>query len=230
KCKRHQYSSTGSPRRFSPSDLAYVIYTSGSTGKPKGVMIEHAAIARYILSMQQEYGVTQDDRILQAANIAFDAASEQIWLAITSGAALYLIDHDTLASSQAFSLYITQNSITHLHLVPSLLKNIALPSSHTLKRVVSAGESCPAALPVKFGNGISFYNKYGPTEATISATLFHAPANAAPGSMVPIGRPISNNRIYILDDQGGLQPIGVAGEICIAGKGLARGYLRKPEL
>src|SRR5690606_17318801 len=160
---------------------------------PKGVMIEHAALANYLQAIKAEYGVTSRDKVLQVSNIAFDAATEQVWLALTSGAALYLIDHVTLIDNDALSHFLVKHGITHIHAVPAVLKNIHLPQGHALKRVISAGESCPAALPEKFGNGISFYNKYGPTEATISATLFHAPANAATAATVPIGKPLGNN-------------------------------------
>ncbi|WP_298731632.1 non-ribosomal peptide synthetase, partial [uncultured Chitinophaga sp.] len=103
------------------------------------------------------------------------------------------------------------------------------PDGHSLKRVISAGESCPVSLQEKFRT-VSFYNKYGPTEATISATIFSTRAGALTGATVPIGKPLRNRQVFILSDSGALQPIGVSGEICIAGSGLARGYLHQPEL
>src|SRR5690606_15272437 len=144
---RSLYNSGNPLRCLHPFHLAYVIYTSGSTGKPKGVMIEHAALANYLQAIKAEYGVTSRDKVLQVSNIAFDAATEQVWLALTSGAALYLIDHVTLIDNDALSHFLVKHGITHIHAVPAILKNIHLPQGHALKRVISAGESCPAALP-----------------------------------------------------------------------------------
>ncbi|HEY0609631.1 MAG TPA: amino acid adenylation domain-containing protein, partial [Chitinophaga sp.] len=213
-----------------PDDLCYVIYTSGSTGRPKGVMIPHASLYHYINTIGRSYGITGGERILQLSNFAFDAAVEQIMLSMLYGACLYVPRQELITDTVGLNAYIANNGITHLHTVPTLLQHIDFSQTTSLKRVISAGEPCPPSLAQKVGTNIAFYNKYGPTEATISATLYKSSGTKPNTAVIPIGQPLSNSRVYILDEQGGLQPIGVPGEICIGGNSLARGYLNQPAL
>ncbi|HEY0611736.1 MAG TPA: amino acid adenylation domain-containing protein, partial [Chitinophaga sp.] len=212
------------------TDLAYVIYTSGSTGRPKGVMISHGALCNYITAIGSEYGIDHQERILQISNFAFDAAVEQIMLCILHGACLYVPNRPLSTDTLGLTAYIADNGITHLHSVPTLLQHIDFTKTSGLKRVVSAGEDCPPVLQQRVMESTAFFNKYGPTEATISATLYRSTAQQADQIKVPIGRPLTNSRVYILNDHGQLQPPGVAGEICIGGNSLARGYLNQPAL
>jgi tyrocidine synthetase III len=213
-----------------PDHLAYVIYTSGSTGRPKGVMIPHGALYNYIIAIGKEYGISNQDRILQVSNFAFDAAIEQIMLSMCNGAALYVISQSLATNTDDLSDYIGANEITHLHSVPTLLQHIDYTKATSLKRVVSAGEDCPVSLPQRVPDSTAFYNKYGPTEATISATLYRVGSTKDKLTKVPIGHPLSNSRVYILNDHDQLQSVGVAGEICIGGHSLAQGYLNQPDL
>jgi amino acid adenylation domain-containing protein len=213
-----------------PGHLAYVIYTSGSTGRPKGVMVAHGALHNYISAIGREYDISHHDRILQVSNFAFDAAIEQIMLSIFNGAALYVISQSLATNTDELSDYISANEITHLHSVPTLLQHIDYKKATSLTRVVSAGENCPASLPQRVGDNIAFYNKYGPTEATISATVYRVGSAKDKLTHVPIGHPLSNSRVYILNGHGQLQPVGVPGEICIGGHSLAQGYLNQPDL
>jgi amino acid adenylation domain-containing protein len=222
KQKKQHYNKNNPQRESTPTDLAYVIYTSGSTGKPKGVMIEHKSIISYLRAIAKEYNFTNTERVLQLASIAFDAATEQVLLPLTHGACVYLAPAANLETLPAF---IIDHGITHLHAVPSLLKELHLPPSHQLNRIISAGEACPRALATKFEN-VCFYNKYGPTEATISSTIFTGEVD----HLVPIGHPLSHCSIYILDENGLLCPVGVPGELCISGAAVARGYLHQPAL
>lgn len=208
-------------------DLAYVIYTSGSTGRPKGVMISHGALHSYILTIGKEYGVNHEDSILQLSNFAFDAAIEQIMLSLLNGAILHVIPQSLITDVPGLNHYLYAMQITHLHGVPTLLQEVDFKNLPILKRVVSGGEVCPRSLIEKAGENISFYNKYGPTEATISATLYRNTGLQDGADSVPIGKPLSNSQIFILSEQGQLQPIGVPGELFIGGKGLARGYMNQ---
>lgn len=212
------------------ADLAYVVYTSGSTGRPKGVMISHAALYNYIVTIGKDYSVDSQDRILQVSNFAFDAAVEQIMLSLLNGAVLHVVPQSLITNVAGLNDYISTHQITHLHTVPTLLQEIDYKITPSLKRVISAGESCPVSLVEKVGENITFYNKYGPTEATISATMYKCRGKQGNYNPVPIGQPLGNSKVYILSDYGQLQPMGVPGELCIAGSGLARGYLHRPEL
>ncbi|SFF13230.1 amino acid adenylation domain-containing protein, partial [Chitinophaga sp. CF118] len=212
------------------ADLAYVIYTSGSTGQPKGVMIEQRSLVNYLTAINAEYGLGGDDRVLQISNFAFDASVEQIFGSLLNGAALYIISNPLSLDGSELNDFIATHGITHLHGVPALLEKAGLTITHSLKRVISAGENCPLSLMNSLKEKVTFYNKYGPTEGTISTTIFNASERAVNGTSIPIGRPINNSRIYILDDAGHLLPVGITGEICISGAGIARGYLNRAEL
>ncbi|MVT11424.1 non-ribosomal peptide synthetase [Chitinophaga tropicalis] len=212
-----------------PADLVYVIYTSGSTGSPKGVMIENGNLVNYLIAINDVYRLKGDERILQTSNFSFDASVEQIFLSLVSGATLYVITADLLIDDVALNAFIQENAITHLHAVPAILDKIAVEYSASLRRIISAGEDCPSSLLNRWHSRVNFYNKYGPTEATISSVIFQADRQMPMLSKVPIGRPVSN-KIYIVDELGALVPAGVTGELCISGAGVARGYLNKPEL
>jgi amino acid adenylation domain-containing protein len=229
--REEEHYSTENPAssHLQPSHLVYVIYTSGSTGRPKGVLVEHRSLVNYLFAIGSEYGMDANDRVLQTTNVAFDPAAEQIFLALLNGARLYLPAASVLADADELAAFAITNSITHLHGVPSLLRQVDLQRISSLKRVVAAGETCPVPLAANLWDKLRFYNKYGPTEATVSCVAFHVQQYPS-GRSIPIGRPLSNYRIYILDEQLNLQPLGVIGEICIGGDGVARGYLNRPEL
>jgi amino acid adenylation domain-containing protein len=208
-----------------PRHLAYVIYTSGSTGRPKGVMIEQHALLHYITTVRSEYDFTDAEHVLQISNIAFDAATEQIWLSLLSGATLHIPDKRLFSTGEELTSFIKESRITHLHAVPALLQQIDFTQLSFLKRVVSAGDAFPVALLSAVKAPVSLFNKYGPTECTISSTIHKTSEQDALTSAVPIGHTLSGTEIYITDPWGNLVPIGVTGEINISGAGLARGYL-----
>jgi bacitracin synthase 3 len=225
----HLHSTANPASANDAGHLAYIIYTSGSTGRPKGVMIPHRAIVNYLCAINCTYGMDSGDRVVQISNVAFDASVEQIMLSLSTGATLYIVPQATITDPEELGNYIVAHKITHLHTVPVLLEKLNL-DGHALKRMVSAGENCPVALAEKYRNTLAFYNKYGPTEATVSSTIYHVTPQAVLNSVIPIGKPIHNSRIYILDDRQGLTAFGVPGEICISGTGLAQGYLNQREL
>jgi len=208
-------------------DLAYVIYTSGSTGLPKGVMIENKGLVNLALAQINSFQIDAGSRILQFASFSFDASISEITTALLAGAGLYLMDKETLLNTACFSELMIQQHISHITLPPSFLSNLPDRAISGLKTLAVAGEACPAGLPQKWADSVRFINAYGPTENTVCASM----ALCRPGmDTVPIGRPIANTRIFILDDQQQIQPAGIPGELCIAGAGLARGYLNRPEL
>lgn len=215
---------------ITPAQLAYVIYTSGSTGRPKGVLVEHRNLSNYLHSQTQEFDIQSDDVILQTSNYAFDPAVEQIFLALCNGARLVLIRKESLFNPDEVIRLINAQKITHLHTTPSLLRHIPAGHYDALKRVISAGEICPPELAKSWSSFVTFYNKYGPTEATISSIQYRYSEQDGSNLSVPIGKPITNTQIYLVDENGAQVPSGIAGEIWIGGAGVARGYLNKEQL
>ncbi|MFP5273889.1 amino acid adenylation domain-containing protein [Coleofasciculus sp.] len=210
-----------------PENLAYVIYTSGSTGKPKGVLIAHRGLCNLAQAQIKLFDLQPDSRVLQFASLSFDASIWEIVMALCSGAQLCLGTRESLQPGQPLVRLLQKHSITHLTLVPSALA--ALPSEElpALQNIIVAGEPCPTSLVAQWAKGRRFFNAYGPTESTVCATV----AQVFEGmDMLPIGRPIDNTQVYILDRYLQPVPIGVPGELHIASVGLARGYLNRPDL
>jgi amino acid adenylation domain-containing protein len=206
---------------------AYVIYTSGSTGHPKGVMIEHRGIGNMVKAQIHAFGIRSDSRVLQYAPLSFDASVSEIFMALLAGATLVLPDSSTPLVGPALIEVLHAQAITAVTLPPVVLAQLPredLPQLHT---IIAAGDACPADLARRWQRGRRFFNAYGPTEATVCATL--AEVSGDDWTSV-IGRPLANTRVYVLDDH--LQPVavGVAGELYLGGPGLARGYLNRPEL
>lgn len=230
-------------KNINNSDLAYVIYTSGTTGNPKGVMVEHGSLINRLNWMQKKYPLSEDDVILQKTAFTFDVSLwELLWWAIC-GAKLCLLMADKEKDPRVIVRTIEKTGVSIIHFVPSVLnifleylklKNNIAPVK-SLKYVFSSGEALSLKLVTEFneilyeGNNTKLINLYGPTEATIDVTYFNCSPHTA-GELVPIGKPIDNIRIFILDGNLKLQPIGVPGELYITGEGLARGYLNRAEL
>ncbi|WFQ81065.1 amino acid adenylation domain-containing protein [Xenorhabdus sp. SF857] len=207
--------------------LAYVIYTSGSTGQPKGVMIEHRSLCNLITTQQDRLSITSDSRILQFASNSFDACIWEFGMALLAGGRLYLARRENLLPGTTLSHYLETHTMTHALLSPTALATMdSLPA--TLQTLMVGGEACPPTLTKRWASGRQMINAYGPTEATVCATLCRCESQG--DNAPPIGRPIANTQIYILDRHGQPVPWGVAGEIYIAGVGVARGYLNRPEL
>ncbi|MEH2216410.1 MAG: amino acid adenylation domain-containing protein [Nostoc sp.] len=210
-----------------PDNLAYVIYTSGSTGRPKGVMIEHRGLVNLTLVINKALEIEPQSRLLQFASFSFDASIWEIATTLTAGGCLYLAQKETLLPSQDLVNFLEKHKISHITLPPSvlsLLPEAVLPDWQT---IVVAGEACPTELVKQWATGRRFFNGYGPTESTVCATITRCHPN---GKKPPIGKPLSNIRIYILDAHNQPLPPGISGELCIAGVGLARGYLNRPDL
>jgi amino acid adenylation domain-containing protein/non-ribosomal peptide synthase protein (TIGR01720 family) len=217
------------PRQSGPENLAYVIYTSGSTGRPKGVELTHSGLCNLATAQAGAFGVEPGDRVLQLASLSFDASIWEVVMALTRGAALHLVRQETLLSAEELASEIEKRGITTVTFPPSLLGT--LPDDRlagTMRTVVVAGEPCSRELAARWAPGRRFFNAYGPSEATVCATV-HRCDEREPSSP-PIGRPIANTQLYVLD--GGMRPlpVGVAGELYVGGAGLARGYRHRPAL
>ncbi|NOX37607.1 MAG: amino acid adenylation domain-containing protein, partial [Calditrichaeota bacterium] len=212
-----------------PDNLAYVIYTSGSTGKPKGTMIQHRGLVNLVQAQIDAFGIRPDSRVLQFASFSFDASVSEIFITLCRGARLYLTDEEWLTFGETFVDMLQVEMITKITLPPSVLAVLPDAKLPHLKTIVSAGEACPPELVQRWAKGRRFINAYGPTENTVCATV-HPVKKAPDGTNVPIGKPIANVQVYIVDENLNLQPVGVPGELCIAGVGLARGYLNQPDL
>ncbi|MES2950537.1 MAG: amino acid adenylation domain-containing protein [Pseudomonadota bacterium] len=210
-----------------PGDLAYVIYTSGSTGRPKGVMLEHQGLTNLVQAQIDGFAIVPDSRVLQFASFSFDASVSEIFTTLCAGASLCLAPKMDMVPGSALVNTINTNAITVVTLPPSVLALLRPADVPTLRTVVTAGEACSIELVRRWSDGRSMLNAYGPTEATVCATM----ALLDPlTERVSIGLPLPNMRVHVLDPHLQPVPIGVAGELHIAGVGLARGYLHRPEL
>nr|AGZ05275.1 McyA [Nostoc sp. 152] len=216
-------------------NLAYVIYTSGSTGKPKGAMNTHRGISNRLLWMQDTYQLTSSDAILQKTPFSFDVSVWEFFWPLLAGATLVVAKPEGHKDSAYLIKLIQQQQITTIHFVPSMLRVFLqepnLEDCSSLKRVICSGEALPSDLTQHFFERLNceLHNLYGPTEAAIDVTYWHCLPQIQQ-QIVPIGRPIANTQIYILDQYLQPVPIGIAGELHIGGVGLARGYLNRPEL
>ncbi len=220
-----------------PNHLAYVIYTSGSTGKPKGVMNEHRGIVNRLLWMQAAYGLDGEDAVLQKTPCSFDVSVWEFFWPLLAGARLVMARPEGHKDPGYLGEVINREGITTLHFVPPMLQ-VFLDQQLSdgfpcLRRVFCSGEALPSELVDRFNAklpGCELHNLYGPTEAAVDVTAWDCAKSVSGARAIPIGRPIANTRIYVLDGDGQPVPIGVAGEIHIGGVGVARGYLNRPEL
>ncbi|MFN6531147.1 non-ribosomal peptide synthetase, partial [Nostoc sp. ChiSLP03a] len=207
--------------------LANVIYTSGSTGRPKGVMVEHQGLCNLAQAQKRTFGLTCSSRVLQFASFSFDASISEILMALFSGATLYLGRKDSLLPGEPLIKQLRDYSITHITLPPSALAVMPVEELPTLQTIIVAGEASSAELIKQWSVGRNFFNAYGPTEASVCATIAKCTLE---DEKISIGKAIANTQLYILNEYLQPVPIGVPGELHIGGVGLARGYLNRKEL
>ena len=223
------YPETNPEVHTSGQNLAYVIYTSGSTGRPKGTMLSHKGLVNLALSYRDKLAVQPGDRSLQFASFSFDASVEEIFTSLISGGTLVLIKREELLSGTGLIKTLKTQKINQATLPPSLLTIMDETDFPHLRSLISAGEACPPEVAKRWAQNRVFRNGYGPTENTVCTTLYTF-REQYDGKNVPIGTPIYNVQTYILDKNLTPLPIGVPGELYIAGNSLARGYLKRPEL
>ena len=222
-------------------DLAYVIYTSGSTGRPKGVQITHRAVVNFLLSMAERPGLTAQDKLLAVTTLSFDIAVLELFLPLIVGGQVILADRETAVDGPALGNLLAECEATVMQATPATWRMLLESGwqNRTLRQILCGGEALPRDLANQLqdqlqnisllgssSNG-TLWNMYGPTETTIWSTC-HQVADGE--GVVPIGRPIANTQIYILDDEMQPVPIGVVGNLYIGGDGLAHGYLNRPDL
>ncbi|WP_420883239.1 non-ribosomal peptide synthetase, partial [Xenorhabdus indica] len=230
-------------RGLEPHHLAYIIYTSGSTGQPKGVMIEHRNVVNFVHVQCQTNALTPADRVLQFTSVAFDTTVSDIFATLAAGATLVLRPAHLRIPDNAFSQFLQTQAITVCDL-PTAFWHLWVQEmaagrcgfSPSLRLVIVGGEKAELRhfntwQSLAETRSCRWINSYGPTETTVIATVWQpATPTTCPAGSVPIGYPLTNSRLYILDAQGQPVPVGVAGEIHIGGAGVARGYLNRPDL
>lgn len=215
-----------------PRSLAYVMHTSGSTGEPKGVAVEHRSIVNTVEALVDYYGLGPEDTVLQVANLHFDTAVSEIFTALTAGASIVVIGWDELLDPDAVAAAIQDHGVTQMIAVPSLYQLLLDRVPHALRlvrRIISAGERLSESLVRRHFATLphtQLFNEYGPAEDSVCTTV----SRIEPNGDIFIGRPLRGKGVDLLDEEGRLVPIGVAGEICVSGAGLARGYVGAPAL
>lgn len=233
------YSNEPVKSRGGAEGLAYILYTSGSTGKPKGVMISHRNVVNILMSLQEIYPLKQTDTYLFKTPYTFDVSVSEIFGWFMGGGSLLILKQGEEKNPVSIIEAIETGSVTHVNFVPSMLnvwldevERMGKRNFSSLKYVFSAGEELKQETAQKFYRcieGVGLSNLYGPTEATVYATGFSVKRNHC-GSNIPIGKPFRNIRVYIVDKKNCLLPVGFSGELCIAGDGLALGYLYNEQL
>ncbi|MCP4158199.1 MAG: amino acid adenylation domain-containing protein, partial [bacterium] len=231
---------TASGIREHISGAAYIIYTSGSTGKPKGVMIPHSSLINFVYAMYRcfDNNFTEADHCLSLTTITFDVSVGEIFLPLSFGSSLYLMAEGKIFDVEKLSAMLVEMGITFTYIPPALLKAVFeklsfLKTGVKLNKLLVGVEPIPDNVLEAYQQlspSMIIVNAYGPTEATICATAGVYFSHEPTGQTVPIGRPMDNIQVYILGKELQVKPVGVPGELCIAGRGLARGYLNNPEL
>lgn len=219
-----------------PDALAYMIYTSGSTGKPKGVTVEHEAIHNRVVWMHEEYGLLPEDRILQKTPYTFDVSVWEFFWSFAVGSTLVVAEPNGHVAMRYLYEVMDSQKVTHLHFVPSVMRLfLMLPDLDQLpiKKLFCSGEALGfdsvETFYAKANDYAEVHNLYGPTEAAVDVSYFHCPRKPS-DTMIPIGKPVANTSLYVLDENYQPLPVGVPGELHIGGVQLARGYWAREEL
>ena len=216
-----------------PENLAYLIYTSGSTGRPKGAMLQHRGLCNLAETQRVAFNIDSTKRVLQFSPFSFDASVWETFMALANGGTLCLARQEVLASGLDLIRLFKDQKITTVTLPPSLLSVlpedlISRESLPDLETVIAAGEACTQEIVARWSPGRNFFNAYGPTETTVCASMTLCDAHELLDP--PIGRPIANTKLYVLDKNFQPVPVGVPGELMVGGVSLARGYLERPEM
>jgi amino acid adenylation domain-containing protein len=217
------YSATNPPLAAGPRNLAYIIYTSGSTGQPKGVMIEHRSLTNFCAWCTEYYGITEADRGTAYVGVAFDVSVMDNFPYLVNGASIYVVPPDIRVEPEALSAFYDANGITMSFIPTQMAEKFMTVDNKSLRYLMAGGDKLNTYIPRNY----KLVNNYGPTETTVVVAVYHVTSQEA---NIPIGRPVSNMKCYILDQWQQPCALGVAGEIYLSGPDVARGYLNKPEL
>ena len=212
------------------NQLAYLIYTSGTTGQPKGVMVEHYGLCNLKPFFLYDLHINKDDRILQFASLSFDASAYEILMALFCGASLYIPEKSEILDNHKFEQFMNSNKITVATLPPTYVNHLNPEKFLHLRKLLTAGSSTTHDIILRWKDKVEYYNAYGPTEDSICSSIWKCPKDFNNESVVSIGFPIRNHKIYILDHHHHSVPVGVVGELCVSGIGLTRGYLNREDL
>jgi len=221
--------SVHSPLSSSTEDLAYIIYTSGTTGFPKGVLVEHRNVVAYLFAFYQEFAVSAEDTVLQQSTFTFDVFVEEVFPVLLRGGKVAVPGRREVLDIDLLSGFIRKHKVNIIDCTPLLLQELDRDNNlDCVETVISGGDVLKKEYIEHFMQSCTVYNTYGPTETTICAAYYRC----TPGLQknVPIGKPIANYKIFILDRNGLPQPTGISGELCVSGPGVTRGYLNRPEL
>lgn len=218
------------PHRADPDGLAYLIFTSGSTGEPKAVEVPHLGVVNMVQAQIAGFGITEADRVQQFAAPSFDASIANLYMAWGAGAAVVLPDREDLESTEGFRAALRRDAVTVTTVPPSFLRALYPADLSPLKVLISAGEAAPVTALCHYAGYLAAFNAYGPTEASVCASLYRVRPEDACLPRLPVGSPLANTGMRILD--GGLAPVplGVDGDLYLSGIGLARGYRGRPDL
>ncbi|MBE6048536.1 MAG: amino acid adenylation domain-containing protein [Clostridium sp.] len=213
-----------------PNNLLYIIYTSGTTGKPKGVMLEHRGIVNYKNHCVRDFKITEDKKVLSFASPSFDAFESEVYMAILRGAELHLTSKENLMDPKTLNDYIIKNRINVITVPPFLAERLDIDNSE-LDVLICAGSESRKSIADKLSKKVNYFNAYGPTEDTICTTVcLYDREKYKEYNTVPIGYPIPNHRVYILDKDKNVVPIGCPGELCVSSDSLAREYINRDDL
>ena len=217
--------------QVSPANLAYLIYTSGTTGRPKGTAVEHRQVMAYLDAFYREFDVSSTDTVLQLAPYSFDVFIEEVYSLLLKGGKIIIPNANQIMDIRQLSTLILKHRVSIIDCTPLLLNEFNKQTPELLGSVrlfISGGDILKEEYITNLSQIAALYNTYGPTETTVCATYYRY--SSIPGQPIPIGKPIIGYYVNILDEMGQMQPIGTAGEICISGSGVTRGYLNRPEL
>jgi amino acid adenylation domain-containing protein len=212
------------------SNLAYVIYTSGSTGNPKGVMVEHRSCLNMALDQIKTFNINEHDKVLQFASISFDASVLEIFMALSAGAQLVLVTKQLIHQGGDFVKYLNSKQVSVVAITATYLETLAIQQLSFLRVLITGGESLSVEKAMECASLAEYYNEYGPTECSVCSSIYKVGKKDKGRMSIPIGEPIANAQLYIVDSSLNLVAQGVVGEICISGAGLARGYLNQEAL
>jgi amino acid adenylation domain-containing protein len=224
------YQSEALQKLYTAGNLAYVIYTSGSTGNPKGVMIEHRNYLNMVLDQIKTFSINAHDKVLQFASSSFDVSVLEIFMPLYVGAQLVLIKKEQIHQENEFVAYLNSKQVSVIAMTPSYLETLAIQQLAFLRIIITGGESLSVEKAIECASVADYYNEYGPTEYSVCTSIYKVDKKDKSKTSIPIGKPIANTQLYIVDSSMNLVAQGVIGEICISGAGLARGYLNLPEL